>query len=79
YKKIGEVTYTIDWYRMSGRKSLDIVLMIAMSNTSIKFTAGNIFELSFTTFGNVSNIISMFIVCVYKNMICTSFVQLTGD
>ncbi|XP_018046425.1 PREDICTED: odorant receptor 43a-like [Atta colombica] len=53
YKKIGEVSYTIDWYRMSGRKSLDIVLMIAMSNTSIKFTAGNIFELSFTTFGNV--------------------------
>ncbi|XP_011684384.1 PREDICTED: uncharacterized protein LOC105447848 [Wasmannia auropunctata] len=43
----------IDWYRLSGRKSLDVILMIAMSNTSIKLTAGNIFELTFGTFGNV--------------------------
>ncbi|XP_011684387.1 PREDICTED: odorant receptor 4-like [Wasmannia auropunctata] len=53
YKKIGEVSYTIDWYRLPGRKSLDVVLMISMSNTSIKLTAGNIFELNFSTFSDV--------------------------
>jgi len=56
----------INWYRLSGRKSLDVVLMIAMSNTSIKLTAGNIFELSLSTFGDVSNVISMFIISVYE-------------
>ncbi|XP_071641260.1 odorant receptor 43a-like isoform X1 [Temnothorax longispinosus] len=53
WKKIGEVSYMIDWYRLSGRKALDVVLMIAMSNASIKFTAGNLFELSFSTFSDV--------------------------
>ncbi|XP_077269671.1 odorant receptor 43a-like isoform X3 [Temnothorax americanus] len=52
-KKISEVSYMIDWYRLSGRKGLDVVLMIAMSNASIKFTAGNLFELSFSTFSDV--------------------------
>ncbi|XP_024876939.1 odorant receptor 63a-like isoform X2 [Temnothorax curvispinosus] len=53
WKKIGEVSYMIDWYRLSERKALDVVLMIAMSNASIKFTAGNLFELSFSTFSDV--------------------------
>ncbi|XP_071641261.1 odorant receptor 43a-like isoform X2 [Temnothorax longispinosus] len=56
WKKIGEVSYMIDWYRLSGRKALDVVLMIAMSNASIKFTAGNLFELSFSTFSDVMKI-----------------------
>ncbi|XP_024869585.1 uncharacterized protein LOC112453208 isoform X2 [Temnothorax curvispinosus] len=58
WKKIGEVSYMIDWYRLSERKALDVVLMIAMSNASIKFTAGNLFELSFSTFSDVSNAMS---------------------
>jgi len=44
----------IDWHRLSGRKGLDLILMIAVSNTSIKLTAGNLFELSLSTFGDVS-------------------------
>jgi len=47
----------IDWHRLSGRKGLALILMIAMSNTSIKLTAGNLFELSLSTFGDVSNTI----------------------
>ncbi|XP_019883396.1 odorant receptor 85c-like isoform X1 [Camponotus floridanus] len=52
-KKIGEVSYMIEWYRLPGRKSLALVLIIAMSRSSIKFTAGNYFELSLCTFSDV--------------------------
>ncbi|XP_011880194.1 PREDICTED: odorant receptor 63a-like [Vollenhovia emeryi] len=52
-KKIGEVSYMIDWHRLPERKGLALVLMIAVSNTSIKLTAGNFFELSLSTFGDV--------------------------
>lgn len=45
----------IDWYRLPERKALALVLMIAMSNSSVKFTAGNLFELSLNTFGDVSS------------------------
>lgn len=45
----------IDWYRLPERKGLALVLMIAMSNSSVKFTAGNLFELSLSTFGDVSS------------------------
>ncbi|XP_070158752.1 odorant receptor 10-like [Polyergus mexicanus] len=52
-RKIGKVSYMIDWYRLPERKALALVLMIAMSNSSVKFTAGNFFELSLNTFGDV--------------------------
>jgi len=47
----------IDWYRLPGRKGLVLVLMIAMFNSSIKLTAANLFNLSFSTFGDVSSVI----------------------
>ncbi|XP_011684702.1 PREDICTED: uncharacterized protein LOC105448039 [Wasmannia auropunctata] len=54
YKKIGEISYMIDWHRLSGRKGLDLILIIAVSNqTSIKLSAGNFFELSLSTFCDV--------------------------
>ncbi|CAL7936662.1 unnamed protein product [Xylocopa violacea] len=53
--KIGEATYMINWYQLSGNKKLCCILFIAMSNSSIKFTAGNMVELSINTFSNVSN------------------------
>ncbi|XP_071862839.1 odorant receptor 25 [Bombus fervidus] len=52
-KKVGEMTYMIDWYRLSGKKKLGCILIIAMSNSSIKFTAGNMIELSISTFSDV--------------------------
>ncbi|XP_011158761.2 odorant receptor 82a isoform X2 [Solenopsis invicta] len=52
-KEIGEISYMTDWHRLSGRKSLSLILMIAVSNTSVKLTAGNMFVLSLNTFGDV--------------------------
>jgi len=45
----------IDWYRLPKRKGLALMLIIAMSNSSVKFTAGNFFELSLSSFGDVSS------------------------
>ena len=52
--KVGEKSYMIDWHRMPWRKSLAIPLMITMSRSTIKLTAGNIIELSIRSFGDVS-------------------------
>ncbi|XP_076393829.1 odorant receptor 43a-like [Megachile rotundata] len=53
-KKVGEVSYMIEWHRLSGKKKLCCILIIAMSNSSIKLTAGNMVELSISTFSDVS-------------------------
>ncbi|KAG6804459.1 odorant receptor 22c [Apis mellifera caucasica] len=52
-KKIGEISYMVDWYRLEGNKKLCFVLIIAMSNSSIKLTAGNMVELCLTTFSDI--------------------------
>ncbi|XP_011058364.1 PREDICTED: odorant receptor 85c-like [Acromyrmex echinatior] len=52
-KRVSEISYMIDWHRLSKRKALAIVLMIMMSNSSVKLTAGNIIELSMISFGDV--------------------------
>ncbi|XP_053999467.1 odorant receptor 63a-like [Hylaeus anthracinus] len=51
--KVGEKSYMIDWYRMPGKKSLAVPLMMSMSNTTTKITAGNLIELSISSFGDV--------------------------
>ncbi|XP_076176269.1 odorant receptor 10-like [Ptiloglossa arizonensis] len=52
-KKIGEVSYMVEWYRLTGNKRLSFVLIIAMSNSSMNLTAGNMVILSLTTFSDV--------------------------
>ncbi|PBC34544.1 Putative odorant receptor [Apis cerana cerana] len=52
-KKVGEISYMVDWYRLEGNKKLCFVLIIAMSNSSIKLTAGNMVELCLTTFSDI--------------------------
>nr|XP_003700913.1 PREDICTED: odorant receptor 22c-like [Megachile rotundata] len=52
-RKIGEMSYMIDWYRLPGKRKLSVILMIEMSNSSIKLTAGNIVILSYSKFGDV--------------------------
>lgn len=44
----------IEWYQLFGKKKLCCVLIIAMSNSSTKLTAGNLIELSMSTFSDVS-------------------------
>ncbi|XP_076235772.1 uncharacterized protein LOC143180125 [Calliopsis andreniformis] len=51
--KVGEKSYMIDWHRMPGKKSLAIPLMMSMSNSTTKITAGNLIELSISSFGDV--------------------------
>ncbi|XP_076620170.1 odorant receptor 10-like [Colletes latitarsis] len=52
-RQVGEMSYMIDWYRLVGSRRLSFVLIIAMSNSSINLTAGNIVILSLSTFGDV--------------------------
>ncbi|KAF7381384.1 hypothetical protein HZH66_013778 [Vespula vulgaris] len=52
-RRVAEETYMIDWYRLQGRKSLALLLIIAMSSSSIKLTAGKFVELSISSFGDV--------------------------
>ncbi|XP_011645081.1 odorant receptor 85f-like [Pogonomyrmex barbatus] len=51
--KIRESSYMIDWYRLPEKKSLAIILIICMSNATTRLTAGNIIELSISSFGDV--------------------------
>jgi len=44
----------IDWHRLLGKRALAVILI--MSNSSVKLTAGNFVDLSINSFGNVSNI-----------------------
>ncbi|KAF3424631.1 hypothetical protein E2986_07794 [Frieseomelitta varia] len=54
-RRVGEISYMIEWYQLQGNKKLCCVLIIAMSNSSTKLTAGNIVELSISTFSSVSD------------------------
>ncbi|CAD1473675.1 unnamed protein product, partial [Heterotrigona itama] len=51
--KVGQKSYMIDWHRIPWKKSLVVPLMISMSRSTTKITAGNIIELSISSFGNV--------------------------
>lgn len=48
----------IDWYRMPWRKSLVVPLMISMSHSTSKITAGNIIKLSISSFGGASILVA---------------------
>ncbi|KAL0117064.1 hypothetical protein PUN28_010131 [Cardiocondyla obscurior] len=51
--KVRESSYMIDWYRLPKKKGLAIILIICMSNATTRLTAGNIIELSISSFGDV--------------------------
>lgn len=44
----------IDWYRIPNKGAIDLILMMAMSNATIKLTAGKFMDLSLTSFCSVS-------------------------
>ncbi|KAK2583205.1 hypothetical protein KPH14_009225 [Odynerus spinipes] len=52
-KKVGTVSYNIEWYRLPKNKGLSLILLIAISNYPPRITAGKIFELSLLTFATV--------------------------
>ncbi|XP_018046463.1 PREDICTED: uncharacterized protein LOC108685956 [Atta colombica] len=52
-KLVGEMTYMTDWYNLHHKTARGLILIIARSNDVIKFTAGKLFHLSITTFGDI--------------------------
>ncbi|KAK2583181.1 hypothetical protein KPH14_009201 [Odynerus spinipes] len=59
----------LDWYYLPRNKVRCVILMIAISNRSMRITAGNIVDLSLQTFGNVSNFPMNFILTVTESTI----------
>lgn len=56
----------IDWYRIPQKDALGLTLIIAMSNSTIKLTAGKFMDLSLASFCNVSkNIDRIFLFYIY--------------
>ncbi|XP_014475033.1 PREDICTED: uncharacterized protein LOC106744625 [Dinoponera quadriceps] len=52
--QIGVKSYMIDWYRIPGKGALGLMLVMSMSNTTIKLTAGKFMDLSLASFCSVS-------------------------
>jgi len=59
-----------EWYKLHHKTALGLILIIARSNNVIKITAGKLFQLSISTFGDVSNI------CDFHNNILTKNQQI---
>ncbi|RLU16336.1 ObirOr5-L30 [Ooceraea biroi] len=53
YSTVASAVYGINWYDLSGKKALDLKLIIAMSRYPVKLTAGKFVDLSLNTFGAV--------------------------
>ncbi|XP_014475013.1 PREDICTED: odorant receptor 4-like [Dinoponera quadriceps] len=52
-RNVGDMAYMTNWYKLHHRTALGFVLIIAQSSNVIKITAGKLFNLSITTFGDV--------------------------
>lgn len=44
----------IDWYRLPDKRALGLTLVMAMSNATVKLTAGKFMDLSLASFCSVS-------------------------
>ncbi|XP_029660327.1 odorant receptor 22c-like [Formica exsecta] len=52
-KKISLTLYTLEWYRLPNEKAKALILIMAISDTSVKLKAGKFIDLSLKTYGNV--------------------------
>ncbi|XP_025075357.1 odorant receptor 82a-like [Pogonomyrmex barbatus] len=52
-KKVGEAAYMTNWYQLPHKHVLGLILIILRSSSVIKITAGKIFHMSISTFGDV--------------------------
>lgn len=61
-----------NWYELSHKTALGLVLIIARSSQVIRITAGKLFQLSIATFGDVSKTyiirISHILKCINKKI-----------
>ncbi|XP_076276556.1 uncharacterized protein LOC143207226 [Lasioglossum baleicum] len=53
YRKVGQMSYMIDWYRLPENTKLSVVLIMAMSSSPTNLTAGRLVKLSLTSFSDV--------------------------
>ncbi|CAK9804302.1 Odorant receptor 4 [Anthophora quadrimaculata] len=51
--KVGLSCFTINWYHLPTNTIHGLILIIAMSNSPVKISAGKVVDLSLSTFGNV--------------------------
>ncbi|XP_043488586.1 uncharacterized protein LOC122515335 [Polistes fuscatus] len=52
-KRMAESAYMINWYELKGKKALSLIIIISMSLSSSRLTAGKFVELSLRSFGDV--------------------------
>ncbi|XP_076642171.1 odorant receptor 4-like isoform X3 [Halictus rubicundus] len=52
-RKVGQMSYMIDWYRLPENTKLSVVLIMAMSSSPTKLTAGSLVKLSLDTFSDI--------------------------
>ncbi|XP_066595258.1 odorant receptor 10-like [Prorops nasuta] len=65
-RKVGECAYMTKWYRLPGKASLGLILIISRSSFTIKITAGKLKVLSLQSFGDIVRA-----ALVYLNMLRT--------
>lgn len=54
YESVGTAAYMIDWYKLPGKASLDLIMIINMSAQPRRLTAGGMMDLSRTSYVAVS-------------------------
>ncbi|NP_001229901.1 odorant receptor 37 [Apis mellifera] len=52
-KKIGNMVYMTNWYRLPKKDILNLIMIITRSSVEYKITAGKIIDMSVITFGNI--------------------------
>ncbi|XP_076676296.1 odorant receptor 82a-like [Andrena cerasifolii] len=52
-RQVGEISYMIDWYQLPGKTKLCLIMIMAISKSAMRLTAGNIVKLSLTSFTDV--------------------------
>ncbi|XP_019883389.1 uncharacterized protein LOC109610070 [Camponotus floridanus] len=59
-QKVGTACYAIEWYRMSSKKAIDLIIPIMISRYPATLTAGKMMTMTLMTFSDVSNIVLLF-------------------
>ncbi|XP_003691291.1 odorant receptor 4-like [Apis florea] len=52
-KEIGNMVYMTNWYRLSDKDILNLIMIITRSSVEYKMTAGKLIDMSVITFGNI--------------------------
>lgn len=59
------MTSTMNWHRFPHKRARTLILIMAVSNTPTKISAGKMIEMSLPTFSNVSVKVNLILACQY--------------